>query len=278
MSTSQSKRSPLLYLFLILALLVFVGFYMMPLLGGMGQGNSPADTTPFVKVSVEKQQELELEARGYQLTLKREPSNNNALRGLLNVRLEQGDLKNATEPLEKLANLHPEETGYTILLAQLKQRIEDYGGAIAAYYSILNSLPGNLEALQGLTSLLLQQNNAPKAIEQLQETIKIAPEVNAQNPDSIDETAVKLLLGQVYLSQENSSAAIAVYDQAIDTSGDDWRPWLAKAMVWQQKGNISQAKPLFTQAMSLAPEKYREDIQQLMVDSAPVDNQVEQEE
>lgn len=268
MRASQSKRSPLVYLFLVLALLVFVGFYMMPLLGGIEQGNTSAnDTNPFQTISVERQQELNLEARGYQLTLQREPSNNNALRGLLNVTLEQGDLQGATEPLERLANLHPEETGYTVLLAQLKQRIEDYDGAIAAYYSILNSQPGNLEALQGMTGLLLQQGNPAKAIEQLQSTIKIAPEVNANTPGSIDETAVKLLLGQVYVSQEREQAAIAVYDQAIDAAQQDWRPWLAKAVVLQQQGRTSEAKPLFNSAISLAPEKYQQEIQQMIVEA-----------
>ena len=271
MRASQSKRSPWLYFFLILALLVFLSLYMMPLLGliGAGRGNSSSTTiTPIQNVSSERQQELETEAQGFELVLQREPDNGNALRGLLDIRLKQGDIKGAIKPLERLANLNKEETGYTILLAQAKGQIKDYDGAIETYRQIIASQPGNMNALEGLVGLFLKQNRPQQAIGELQKIIKVAPQVNSTEGNSIDVTAVKLLLAKVYVKQERYQAAIAVYDQAIDANQQDWRPVLAKAMVLQEQGQESEANSLFNQAIEIAPVKYKSQIQQIINSSA----------
>ena len=271
MRASQSKRSPWLYFFLILALLVFLSLYMMPLLGliGAGRGNSSSTTiTPIQNISSERQQELETEAQGFELVLQREPDNGNALRGLLDIRLKQGDIKGAIKPLERLANLNKEETGYTILLAQAKGQIKDYDGAIETYRQIIASQPGNMNALEGLVGLFLKQNRPQQAIGELQKIIKVAPQVNSTEGNSIDVTAVKLLLAKVYVKQERYQAAIAVYDQAIDANQQDWRPVLAKAMVLQEQGQESEANSLFNQAIEIAPVKYKSQIQQIINSSA----------
>ena len=271
MRASQSKRSPWLYFFLILALLVFISLYMMPLLGliGAGRVNSSSTTiTPIQNISSERQQELETEAQGFELVLQREPDNANALRGLLDIRLEQGDIKGAIKPLERLANLNKEETGYTILLAQAKEQIKDYDGAIETYRQLISFQPGNMNALEGLVGLFLKQNHPQQAIGELQKIIKVAPQVNSTEGNSIDVTAVKLLLAKVYVKQERYQAAIAVYDQAIDANQQDWRPVLAKAMVLQEQGQESEAKSLFNQAIEIAPVKYKSQIQQIITSSA----------
>ena len=271
MRASQSKRSPWLYFFLILALLVFLSLYMMPLLGliGAGRGNSSSTTiTPIQNISSERQQELETEAQGFELVLQREPDNGNALRGLLDIRLKQGDIKGAIKPLERLANLNKEETGYTILLAQAKEQIKDYDGAIDTYRQVISSQPGNMNALEGLVALFLKQNHSQQAIGELQKIITVAPQVNSTEGNSIDVTAVKLLLAKVYVKQERYQAAIAVYDQAIDANQQDWRPVLAKAMVLQEQGQASEAKSLFNQAIEIAPVKYKSQIQQIITSSA----------
>jgi tetratricopeptide (TPR) repeat protein len=91
------------------------------------------------------------------MVLEREPDNQTALRGLLDTRLQQGDLKQAIEPLEKLAQLNPQQSDYLLLLAEAKRQIEDYAGATASYRSLLASQPQDLRALTGLTNLFLRR-------------------------------------------------------------------------------------------------------------------------
>ncbi|MEC4986060.1 MAG: tetratricopeptide repeat protein [Oscillatoria sp. PMC 1068.18] len=252
-------------------LVVFLGFWTLPLITAVLQENQLVGRTTAgsnLNLSQEKQTELETEAKGYQLVLQREPGNATALRGLVEVRLQQGDIEAAIESLEKLAQLNPQQTDYLVLVAQAKQQVGDYEGAAQAYKTILASKPGDINALQGMVNLFLAQNSPEAAIGLLQDALKTATQAEEIDDGTIiDTTALELLLGQVYASQQRYAEAIAVYDQAIEENEDDFRPVLAKALVLQQQGKNAQAKPLFTTAISLAPSKYKDQIKQIATNS-----------
>lgn len=264
----SQKRSLWINLVLVLALLAFVGFSMIPLLGTFLKENQPsagAAATP--AIASEKQADLEAQAQGYKAVLQREPQNATALRGLLEVQLKLGDIKGAIAPLEQIAKLNPEQTDYAVLLAQAKQQVGDREGAAQTYRTILASKPGNLNALQGLVSLLLQQDQPERAIGLLQDTLKTATPINDIKPGTVDIISVQLLLGQVYANEKRFSEAIAIYDESIKTNKQDFRPVLAKALVLKEQGRPVEAKPLFTTAVSLAPAQYKDQIKQLAGDT-----------
>lgn len=264
----SQKRSPWINLVLVLALLAFVGFSMLPLLGTFLKENQPsAGAAPTPTFSSEKQGDLEAQATGYEAVLQREPQNATALRGLLEVRLKLGDIKGAISPLEQIAKLNPEQTDYAVLLAQAKQQVGDREGAAQTYRTILSSKPGNMNALQGLVSLLLQQDQPERAIGLLQDTLKTATPINDIKPGTVDIISVQLLLGQVYANEKRFSEAIAIYDESIKTNKQDFRPVLAKALVLKEQGRPVEAKPLFTTAVSLAPAQYKDQIKQLAGDT-----------
>jgi tetratricopeptide (TPR) repeat protein len=268
----SQKRSPWIILVLVLAVLAFVGFSMIPLLGSVLKGNSPsAGATPTATPSISSQQkeDLEAQAKGYESVLQREPQNVTALRGLVEVRLKMGDIQGVIAPLEQLAKLNPDEIKYAILLAQAKQQIGDREGAAQTYRSILASKPGNLDALQGLSSLLIQQQRPEAAIGLLQDTLKTSTQVNDIKPGTVDVISVQLLLGQVYANQKRFAEAIAIYDESIKGNKQDFRPVLAKALILKEQGKTAEAKPLFTTAVSLAPPQYKDQVKQLASDTPP---------
>lgn len=262
---SQKRGSWIINLVVVVTLLSLVGFFMIPLLGNVLTENQPsAGATSVPKQNAAaRQADLEAQARGYELVLQREPDNRTALRGILEVRLQQGDLKATIAPLEKLAKLNPEQPDYTVLLAQTKQQMGDREGAAQAYRTVLTSQPGEMNALQGLVSLLIQQQRPEAAIGLLQETLKAAPQANQTQPGSIEITSVQLLLAQVYVNQQRYTEAIAIYDEAVKSNKQDFRPLLAKALVMQQIGRPAEAKPLFNTAISLAPAQYKDQIKQM---------------
>ena len=92
---------------LILMLFALLSFSIMPLLTSILQSQHSSGQS---HLSAVKQEELASQALGYQMVLEREPDNQAALRGLLDTRLQQGDLKQAIEPLEKLAQLNPQQS------------------------------------------------------------------------------------------------------------------------------------------------------------------------
>jgi tetratricopeptide (TPR) repeat protein len=268
MKVSQPKRSRWVYISLILMLLALILFSVLPLVNSIVRENRVLNRQSLDSGSAlsQEQKALETKALGYQLVLEREPENQNALEGLLEVRLKQNDLQGAIEPLEKIARLNPQQTDYTILLAQVKEKVSDYEGAIAAYRTILASHPRDIQALKGITDLLLAQNRAGEAVSLVQKTLVEAVKDKSTQPDSVDPTnatSLELLLGEIYVKQDRYSDALAVYEQAIKSNLKDFRPVLAKALLLQRQGKETEAKPLFEQAISLAPVYYKDKIKEL---------------
>jgi tetratricopeptide (TPR) repeat protein len=250
---------------LTLALAAFLSLSLLPILGSnstrRADGNANSDQ-PLDPASM--QAELESQARGYELVLEREPENQTALEGLVDTRIQMGDIEGVVEPLQKLVELNPDVTDYAVLLAQTKQQIGDLEGAAQTYRDVLDQRPGDMNALQGLVALLVQQNRPQAAIGLLQDTLSTAQQLDGEGtPNTIDTTSVKLLLAQVYVEADQTEQAISLYDETIAAAPDDFRPVLAKALVLQQTGQAEAAKTLFAQATAMAPAQFKDQIEQM---------------
>ena len=140
---TEKQRRLITNIFLIISLLSFVGLTIAPLLGTALRRQEPiANNQPSPNASGVPQDQkavLQEQAKGYELVLQREPENQTALRGLLELRLQLGDIPGAIVPLEKLAKLNPQQPTYGLLLAQAKQQVNDREGAAEAYRKLLTS-------------------------------------------------------------------------------------------------------------------------------------------
>jgi tetratricopeptide (TPR) repeat protein len=245
-----------------IAAIALIGVPLAASLSGV-MNPQPASSPTASASPTESKEELEKTAVGYQAVLQREPNNQTALRGLVDVRIQQRDIKGAIAPLEKLAELNPTEADYGILLAQAKQQIQDREGAAEAYRKILAAQPGNAKALNGLVALLLEQQRPEAAVGVLQDALKTADEANKLKPGSVDVIAVQMLLGQVYATQSRFDEAFEVFDKASAIDRQDYRPIVGKALVLQDQGKDAEAKPFFVSAEALAPAEFKDRIKQL---------------
>ncbi|MDJ0737634.1 MAG: tetratricopeptide repeat protein [Nostocaceae cyanobacterium] len=260
---SEGRNRWIIRFVLVLIVLVFVGVSIAPIIAAFNDGQG-FNNNATVGVSQQKQK-IQEEIKGLELVLQREPENQSVLRSLLERRLQllslgEGTVQQVIEPLEKLSKLNPEQTRYAVLLAQAKQQIGDKEGAASAYRSVLETKPGNLEALQGMVALQLQQERPQAAIGLLKDTLATATQANKIEPGSVDTVAVQILLGNVHASEKRYAQALAAYDAAIKNDKQDFRPVLAKAMLLKEQGKMEEAKPLFTTAATLAPAEYKDEI------------------
>jgi predicted Zn-dependent protease len=90
-------------------------------LAGMFSGRSfqPVETT---QEGPSLEQQIASQKQGYQMVLEREPNNEIALRGLVEISIQTNQLSEAIAPLEKLVNLNPDQPEYTALLNEVKAR------------------------------------------------------------------------------------------------------------------------------------------------------------
>ncbi|RZM75660.1 tetratricopeptide repeat protein [Leptolyngbya iicbica] len=249
---------------LVVAVGAFLALSVLPFLTAGGDRSSTATSTSNASPEVnDAQAELEARAKGYELVLEREPDNQTAIEGLVDARIQLGDLEGVVEPLEKLAELNPNTPEYRVLLGQTKQSIGDLDGAADEFRTVLDQRPGEMNALQGLTALLLQQERPQAAVGLLQDTLQSAPQINEVTPGAVDVGSVQLLLAQVYVEEGDIDEALRVYDDAIDAAPEDFRPVLAKALVLRDAGREPDAVVLFRQAEELAPAQFKDQVRQL---------------
>ncbi|MFO5440448.1 MAG: Tfp pilus assembly protein PilF [Dolichospermum sp.] len=280
---SESRNRWMVRVVLAFAVVAFVGVSVMPIITTFNKPQSLPQNqanTENQGSSLQQNPKLEDQARGYELVLQKEPENQTALKGLLQARLQllsqkspgevkPADIQVVIEPLEKLARLNPQKSEYGVLLAQAKQQIGDQEGAAQTYRTILTAKPTDLKALQGMVSLQLNQKRPEAAIGLLEESLTAAKKANATQPGSGDVIAIQILLGNVYAFQKQELQAISVYDQAINQEPQDFRPILAKAMLFKQQGKLAEAKPLFDKATALAPAQYKDKINKVAAVSEP---------
>lgn len=251
-------------IFLLVGAIGFLSFAVVPVITGVLETPQVSNSSTTVAAQPNNEANLEnlkAQEKGYELVLQREPENETAMLGLLQVRMQLNDIPGTVEPLEKLAELHPNESRYAVLLAQVKRQAGDNEGAAQTYRTLLTAEPGNIDALQGLVDLLLDEERPEAAIGLLEDTLKSAPQANQVESNSIDVTSVRLLLGSVYASEDRYGEAMTVYDNTIKDDEKDFRPLLAKAIVLQKQGNLEEAKPLLDKALTLAPAESKDAIQ-----------------
>jgi tetratricopeptide (TPR) repeat protein len=251
--------------------LVFIGLSIFPIIGGLlNQQKQTTAISTAKPTSAASAETLQKEEEGYQLVLKRDPNNPTVLQGLLETRLkliQQGvrKPKDIIEPLEKLTKLNPGQPIYSILLGQAQEKSGDSAAAAQTYRTVLDQQPTNTEALQRYITLLLQQNQTAQAFDVLQKSIATAKQINQQQANSADLPAIELLLGDVYLAQQKSDAAISLYDRLQKASPNDFRPVVAKGIVLKNQGKNTEALTLFKSAQAIAPAQIKDKIQQLIV-------------
>ncbi|MGB3768460.1 MAG: tetratricopeptide repeat protein [Phormidesmis sp.] len=253
---------------LILAVAAFVAVPLAFMFTGRAREQTAVNSQ--APTAADQTAQFQNQADGFTAVLAREPDNQTALIGLIEAKIGLKDLEGTVEPLERLVALNPNEPQYAIALAQTKQQLGDLEGAAQIYRSVLTQKPGDMQALEGLVALLISQERTEAAAGLLQDTLASADQTNELAPNSVDKLSVNLLLGQVYVSQENYDQAIAVYDGAIaaaeaaNPTQPDFRPTLAKALVLIQRGDDAAAEPLFDQALATAPTQYKDNVQKLI--------------
>lgn len=256
-SSPSNPRRPWVYATLGLIVLAFVGIAAVPLIGAFGNSSAPTTTASTDAPTAAESGDLEDRARGYELVLEREPDNQAALQGLLQIRVEQGRLDEAIPVLEQIADSNPEQLRYRILLAQAQMETGDPEAAEQTFQQALQAEPTSPLAVQALTSLLLSQGREEAAVGEVNKAIAAAEEEGGE-----PLTQLRILLGQVYAQTGENAAAVGVFDELAAANAEDFRPLFYKAVVLARQGRVEEARDLTAQAQTLAPPQYKDQIQQ----------------
>jgi cytochrome c-type biogenesis protein CcmH/NrfG len=124
MSKKNERKKRILRIFTAISAIAFLGSAGF---GFIRMLTNPAQSTQVSTQAEDLTQQLQAQARGYEMVLQREPENQIALQGLVEIRLQMKDFEGTIEPLKTLIRLNPEQEQYKTLLATVKQQVEQQG-------------------------------------------------------------------------------------------------------------------------------------------------------
>jgi predicted Zn-dependent protease len=119
----QKGKSKLTQVLIIGSGIAFLAGSVLSLSGLIASSlNEPATS----KNSAQSQNaQLQAEEKGFLGVLQREPNNQTALRGLVQIRLRRGDAPGTKTALERLVKLNPDNKQYKELLAALNKQVAE---------------------------------------------------------------------------------------------------------------------------------------------------------
>ena len=122
MKKKQKKNKPLLRAVTLIMGLGFAGSTLaIALSGAFSQNNHNASEYNHTGEAPSVEEQIELQASGYEKVLAREPKNIAALEGLAQIYLQTGNPEKAIPALEKLVEYYPERQEYASVLELVKQ-------------------------------------------------------------------------------------------------------------------------------------------------------------
>ncbi|WP_309738757.1 tetratricopeptide repeat protein [Chamaesiphon sp. OTE_20_metabat_361] len=105
----NSKKSIWTKVFIICSGVAFMGTSLLSVSGMISSSNQP---TASENAAQSQNAQLQAEEKGFVTVLQREPNNQTALRGLVQIRLRRGDAPGTKAALEQLVKLNPTDKKY----------------------------------------------------------------------------------------------------------------------------------------------------------------------
>ncbi|KAK2969279.1 hypothetical protein RJ640_030820 [Escallonia rubra] len=175
-----------------------------------------------------------------------------ALKSLLQKKLESGEDAESLKILERLVSAQPENTEWKFLMARLLIEMGQTQEARNVFEEILSNDPLSFEALFENALLMDRCGEGEDVIKRLEEALKIAEEEKKVK----EARDVRLIIAQVQFLQKNVEDAMRSYEELRKEDPTDFRPYFCKGMIYSLLDRDSEAKEQFEKYRELSPKKF----------------------
>lgn len=155
----------------------------------------------------------------------------------------QGQKAPSLTTAQKIAALNEQ---VWLQIGSLTELMGDLDGAMSAYEQALRQNQWSIPAMNAISSILRTRELFPKAIEYLQNILKLDPQSG--------ETWGSL--GHCHLMMDNLQEAYTSYQQALYHLRDPKEPklWYGIGILYDRYGSLDHAEEAFSQVMRMAPD------------------------
>eukprot|EP00252_Welwitschia_mirabilis_P007660 TRINITY_DN1927_c0_g1_i1.p1 TRINITY_DN1927_c0_g1~~TRINITY_DN1927_c0_g1_i1.p1 ORF type:complete len:382 (+),score=73.15 TRINITY_DN1927_c0_g1_i1:151-1296(+) len=185
---------------------------------------------------------------------KKKPGNVAHLRYMLLACLRHGDIPKALNVAANLKYMDPVNLEWSLVRARLFSYANRLHAAESEYEEILQRDPFNIDALQGLVTVLL------KFGDQVSPTLLVEDALERARAEK-DELAIynlKLLLGQVYIMQEKFEKALEQFRRLSEEDRKDFRPYLCQGIIYSILGKEGEAEKCFKAYEKCVPKSFED--------------------
>ncbi|XP_007045336.2 PREDICTED: protein SLOW GREEN 1, chloroplastic [Theobroma cacao] len=175
-----------------------------------------------------------------------------ALKYLLEQKLENGEDEEALTILNRLVSAQPQVTDWKFLLARLLSEMGQTENARKVFEEILRTNPLSFEALFENALLMDRCGEGEAVIKRLEEALTIA-----QDEKKVKEARdVRLIMAQIQFLQKNVEEALRSYQQLAKEDPSDFRPYFCQGMIYSLLDRNAEAKEQFAKYRELSPKKF----------------------
>ncbi|KAK1438213.1 hypothetical protein QVD17_04019 [Tagetes erecta] len=175
-----------------------------------------------------------------------------AMKTLLEKKLEAGEDEESLKLLKKLVSAQPENVDLKFLMARLLNEMGEIEQAREALEQILTINPLSFDALFENALIMDSVGEGELVIKRLEQALAIAEEQNKEK----EARDVRFIIAQFQFLQKNIDEALRSYDQLLTEDPNDFRPYFCKGMIYSLIDKNDEAKVQFAKYRELSPKKY----------------------
>ncbi|XP_076907879.1 protein SLOW GREEN 1, chloroplastic-like [Bidens hawaiensis] len=175
-----------------------------------------------------------------------------AMKTLLEKKLEAGEDEESLNILKKLVSAQPEHMDFKFLMARLLNEMGEVEPAREALEQILTVNPLSFEALFENALVMDSLGLGEEVIKRLEQALAIAVEENKER----EARDVRFIIAQFQFLQKNIDEALRSYDELLNEDPKDFRPYFCKGMIYSLIDKNDEAKVQFAKYRELSPKKY----------------------
>lgn len=203
--------------------------------------------------STESDVSIEEKERKLDEFLTQSPSDLDALRSLMEVKIKLGKLPEAIEVINRMIELQPEETEWKMLKAQIHSFSGEQELAKTEFEEILKKDPFRVEAYHGL---VMAYSDSGQELKGLEKRISEAMEKCNKEKNAKDLRDFKLLIAQVRLIEDEHSEALKIYQELVKEEPKDFRPYLCMGIIYTLLKKKDVADKYFDMFRNLVPKNH----------------------
>ncbi|KAF3786393.1 SLOW GREEN 1 protein [Nymphaea thermarum] len=226
---------------------VFLGCLCSP-----SSANTLPSAAPAVAEATENETAEEKE-RFVEEYLEANPDDVDALKALLEVKVEAGNLLEAISAVDRLAAVEPAEKRWPLTRAQLLNRVGDVEAAVQGFEEILAEEPLSVEAYQGLVSIAASQSQSFEELDTISRRIESAMARCRKEKRKEEIRDFRLLMAQIKVIRGQYDEALKVYQELVKEEPRDFRPYLCQGVLYTLMRKKVDAEKQFEKCRRLVP-------------------------